>query len=71
VDPESSDVRARTGRALQFLDRHPWWLSGILSAGVVIWADPADPHRWMSWLLFGLCLILLWIPAVVRIARGS
>ena len=67
---ESSRGRERLERALEGLDRYKWWISGILAAGTVIWADPADPRSPMTWVVVGLFLVLLWIPAMVRVARG-
>ena len=70
VDPKSSRNRVRLDRTFDWLDHYKWWLSGILAVGVVIWADPADRRSPMAWVVFILCLILLWIPGFVRLGRG-
>jgi hypothetical protein len=56
--------------ALDLLDRFKWWVSGVLAFGMVIWADPPDKGSWSARGLFGLFVVLLWIPAAIRTARG-
>jgi hypothetical protein len=68
--PRSSIGRVRIERALDLLERFRWWISGVLVAGLIIWADPADPRSPMTWILIGLFLLLLWIPGVIRLVQG-
>lgn len=51
--------------------RGRWWLSGLLVGALVVLGPSAAPTSTVTWTLFALLLLLVWIPVLVRWTQAA